>query len=864
MSTKRMVDILILILIAVVVPVAGRQEGSARLASPDSAATVTVAAGPEYEAGGLHQFFFGAHYRELWTTPLQVEVLDFDRFAGGLTLLKRGGGEQTKSLRFIGKDGKQYAFRSINKDPTKVLPPELQETLARSIVQDQISSAHPYAALVVGPLAKAVGVLYAEPRLVVLPDDSKLGEFRAEFKNVMGFIEERPDEGPDGEPGFAGSEKVVGTDKLFEELAEDHDDDVDSETFLMARLLDIFVGDWDRHNGQWRWARFKRDDRKLWYPIPRDRDQAFAKLDGLLPSLAEKRYVVIQMENFAKKTPDIISLVFSGRHLDRRFLNDLDHEAWRKVTEAFIAKLTDEVIAQAVRNLPPEIYAKSGEALTKKLIARRSLMSKASDQYYRNLAKFVDVKISDQNEFAEIIRQGNGDVDVKIYARDKDTGDKQDKLIYQRLFKKGETQEIRLYLLGGNDKAVVQGEAGGITLRVVGGTGRDELVDDSNAKNYFYDVKDGTQFVAAAKTKIRAGKIDSVVNRYENTPITADYGSRTKPLPFFGYNVDDGIFLGGGPIIFKYGFRKSPFARQMVFLGNYAFTTGAFRLRYAGVFIGFINNIHLYLEGEATVPKRVENFYGFGNATRRDKALEKDDFYRTRFNEYLVRPTLFTYLHRSVYVSLGAAYKFTDLRPRDNTFIGMQLPYGSEQAALLELSSAIQYDSRDRAAAPTKGLYGRLDVFHFPKVFDNESAFTKLRGDSRVYLGSKDVTLALRAAGQRVWGRFPFYEAAYLGGSVSLRGFRLQRFAGDAAALGSAELRFFLARIFLLVPTDVGLFGLADAGRVWLDGKSEGGWHKDFGGGLWLAPLRRDFTFSIGAGVSNEQTAVVAGLGFGF
>ncbi len=863
MSPKRMVDILILILLAAA-PVAGRQEGGARQTSPDSTAAVTVAAGAEYEAGGLHRFFFGAHYRDLWTTPLRVEMLNLDRFAGGLTPLKRGGGFQTKSLRFIGKDGRQYAFRSINKDPSKVLPPELQETLARSIVQDQISSAHPYAALVVAPLAKALGVIYAEPRLVILPDDLKLGEFQAEFRNVLGFIEERPTDGPDGEPGFAGSNKIVDTAELFEELAEDHHDDVDSEAFLTARLLDVFVGDWDRHIDQWRWARFKKDDKKLWYPIPRDRDQAFAKLDGLLPSLAEKRYVVTQMENFAKKTPDIISLTFSGRHLDRRFLNDLDNEAWRKVTEAFLSKLTGDVIAQAVRNLPPEIYAKSGEALTKKLAARRSLMSKASDEFYRNLTKFVDVKTSNQDEFAEITRQGSGDIDVKIYARDKNTGDKQDRPVYQRLFKKGETKEIRLYLLGGDDTAAVQGEAGGIALRVIGGTGRDELIDHSKTKNYFYDVKDGTQFVAGAKTKINAGKIDSVVNRYENAPLTPDYGSLVKPLPFFGYNADDGIFLGGGPMIFKYGFRKSPFARQMTFLGNYAFTTGAFRLRYAGVFIGFINNIHLYLEGEATVPKRVGNFYGCGNATRRDKALEKDDFYRTRFNEYLVRPTLFTYLHRRAYVALGAAYKFSDLRPRGGTFIYTQLPYGSEQAALLELSSAIQYDSRDRAAAPTRGFYGRLEVLHFPKVFDNKSDFTKLRGDSRVYWGGKNVTLALRAAGERVWGDFPFYEAAYLGGSGNLRGFRLQRFAGDASAFGSAELRFFLARIFMLVPTDIGLFGLADAGRVWFDGESEGSWHKDFGGGLWLAPLRRDLTFSIGAGVSNELTAVVAGLGFGF
>ncbi|MGH7602292.1 MAG: BamA/TamA family outer membrane protein, partial [bacterium] len=356
-------------------------------------------------------------------------------------------------------------------------------------VQDQISSAHPYAALVVGPLAKALGVLYAEPRLVMLPDDPKLGEFRADFRNVLGFIEERPTDGPNGEPGFAGSDKIVDTEELFEELKEKHDNDVDSEAFLTARLLDVFVGDWDRHVDQWRWARFEKDGKKLWYPIPRDRDQAFAKLDGLLPALAEKRYVVIQMENFAKKTPDIISLTYAGRHLDRRFLIDLDYAAWQKTIEAFLAKLTDGVIAQAVRNLPPEIYAKSGEALTQKLRARRGLIRRAAEQYYRNLAKFVDIKTSDQDEFAEITRQSNGDVDVKIFARDKNTGDKQDQPVYHRLFKKGETKEIRLYLLGGNDKAQVQGESGGITLRVVGGTGGDVLADNSKTKNYFYDVK---------------------------------------------------------------------------------------------------------------------------------------------------------------------------------------------------------------------------------------------------------------------------------------------------------------------------------------------------------------------------------------
>lgn len=830
---------------------------------PEALRTTTVIAG-DYAAGGVHRFFFGAHYRDLWTTPVKVEVLDLEKFAGGLKPLKRGGGFQTKSLRFEGKDGKQYAFRSINKDPAKVLLEELRDTFAKDILQDQVSIAHPYAALVVAPLAEAAGVLHAEPRLVFLADDPKLGEFRDDFRNVLGFIEERPDDGPDGEPGFAGSDKIENTQELFETLEKDPDNTVDSEAFLTARLLDVFVGDWDRHVDQWRWARFKKDDRKLWYPIPRDRDQAFAKFDGLFPSLAERRYAVMQMEGFNKKTPDIISLTFSGRHLDRRFLLDLEYARWQKITENFLAKLTDTVINDAVKKLPPEIYAKSGEALTKKLLDRRAVMRKASDQYYQNLAKYVDLKTSNEGELAEINRQNNGDVEVAIFGRNQDTGEKNDKLFYRRLFKNGETKEIRLYLLGGNDKAVVQGEGGGIALRVIGGLGADELVDNSKTKNYFYDVKAGTKFVAGPQTKVRAGKIDSIANFYENTPLLRDYGVIAKPLPFLGYNVDDGVFLGGGPMIFNYEFRKKPFARQTVALGNYAFKTGAFRIRYSGLFIDFLPNVHLYLEAQATVPKAVKNFYGFGNTTTRDDSLDAENFYRFKSNDYHLRPTFYMYLSRQTRLGFGVAYKYSSVRLNDTSFVKSTRPFGIDLKSLFAIESEWQYDSRDHERVPTRGFFGRVNFALTPSILDNQDTFSKLRTDWRTYFGNQHITLALRAAGERVWGVAPFYEAAFLGGSESLRGFRFQRFAGDATAWGNAELRLHLTRFRLVVPTALGVFGLADAGRVWVDGKSNGAWHKNFGGGISLAPVRREFMFTIGAGVSNERTAVVAGLGYAF
>ena len=81
------------------------------------------AAGPQYGAGGLRQLLLGREYRSLWTTPISVEVLDLRTFAGGLRPVSRGGGEETKALLFQGQDGREFLFRSVDKDPSATLPP---------------------------------------------------------------------------------------------------------------------------------------------------------------------------------------------------------------------------------------------------------------------------------------------------------------------------------------------------------------------------------------------------------------------------------------------------------------------------------------------------------------------------------------------------------------------------------------------------------------------------------------------------------------------------------------------------------------------------------------------------------------------
>ncbi|MBL8989652.1 MAG: hypothetical protein JNJ80_25500, partial [Gemmatimonadetes bacterium] len=207
------------LLAALVAVAVGAGDGSGQ-ASSGFRDTVTVVPGPGYAKGGVYRFFFGTRYRQLWTSPVRVPRLDLATYGGGLRPLKRGGGQQTKSLRFVGADGRQYAFRSVDKDPTVVLPEDLRETFADRVFQDQISAGHPAGALIVGPILTAAGILHAEPTMVVMPDDPALGDYRAEFAGVLGLLEERPRDDDEEGVSFAGARDVVSTEELFDRLDE--------------------------------------------------------------------------------------------------------------------------------------------------------------------------------------------------------------------------------------------------------------------------------------------------------------------------------------------------------------------------------------------------------------------------------------------------------------------------------------------------------------------------------------------------------------------------------------------------------------------------------------------------------------------
>jgi hemolysin activation/secretion protein len=92
-----------------------------------------------------------------------------------------------------------------------------------------------------------------------------------------------------------------------------------------------------------------------------------------------------------------------------------------------------------------------------------------------------------------------------------------------------------------------------------------------------------------------------------------------------------------------------------------------------------------------------------------------------------------------------------------------------------------------------------------------------------------------------------------------------QRYAGDGAVYASAELRVPLNDMIGRLPLDWGVLGLADAGRVYVDGESPGGWHPVTGYGLWFGlrghPLKV-VTLTMVSEVGHTGLHLRAGLGF--
>ncbi|MBT8400611.1 MAG: metallophosphoesterase [Rhodothermia bacterium] len=831
---------------------------------PDYSDSVKVIAiNPEYGAGALKRAFLGSHHRDLWTTPVAAPYLDMGRTAGGLTPVKRGGGLQTTSIRLRGANGKQYVLRSLDKDPSRSIPPSLKNTVAVDIVQDQVTSINPYGAYMIPPMAAAIGIFHTDPQLVYVPDDPRLEPFRNLVAGRLMMFEDRPDDDMSDEVRYGRSKDVESASKMYESINEDNDDYVDQQMFVKARLFDMLISDWDRHRDQWRWASFDNEGKgRHFKPIPRDRDWAFNKMNGLFPSMA--RYFDPKFQDFEKDYGSIRGLTGNGLEQDRRFTAALTRADWLQAANHIQDALTDEVIDDAVRRLPEPIYEQVGQDIALKLRLRRDKLHTVAETYYELLAATVDIVGSHKHERFVVRPLDRETTEVLVYKTSKEGEIR--KQIYQRTFSASETDELRLYGLGGNDTFELHGSSPSIKVRAIGGPGEDRFVNDAGALSsrfHVYDTEKGNAF------ELESGKVTRTDDPFMTSYNPKEYKHDSRfPRAFFGSNPDDGVFVGGGIRTVSHGFKKLPYARENTLLANFAAKTGAFNVVYRGHFVRAIGPYDLLLNASWLSPNNIRNFYGLGNETENEEDDRK--FYQAQFTQINVSPRLRLHHPLGATFEFGTFIKVTDVKQDADRFTGAPQagvsPSSFDDQWFTGAHFSAVFSKVDQPGNPRQGFRMRNDFVANIGVRNATDSYGKIGSDLTIYMSpslSPQLTFAARIGVEHTMGSFPFYDASTLGGANNLRGHRSTRFAGRTAFYQNLEMRLRLLRFSAyLANGDGGILGFIDNGRVWTEVDAPNRtWHQGYGGGLW-AHVLDTFTIATWVGASADDFTYTLTLGF--
>jgi len=803
------------------------------LVFPDS--TRITVHGAYNRVDGFHRWIFGENYRKEWAAEVKLPLINIQHACGGLRPIREGGGMETKSMRMRDHTGKEWVIRSVEKVPDKVVPVKLRGTFALAWVDDSYSAQHPFSALVVPPLAEAAGVPHTNPVIGVLVADTALGDFGRAFAGRAVLLEER-------EPGG----RSETTTKLLEDMNRDHDHTIDGAGFLRARMLDVLIGDWDRHADQWRWKATKEGKGKVYSAIPRDRDQVIHVQQGVFPSIASLPWMDPVLGDFNGRLKQLrYSPLFKSGFLSAYPSAQLSHERYTQVVEQFVKSETDGVLEAGLRRLPPEDYRLRHKELLARFRQRRDDIPRLMEFYYRFINRIVDIRTSDKAEHITI-SDGPGQGMHVVINKAGDTGQKGEVLMDMNYIP-SVTREVRLFTMGGNDRITINTSTTPVKLRIVDSTGAKTL-----------------NILSSSRTLNLYGYGDSTVFGGDVLRLRSHYNTDTLNLKFMPsdpYNVwmpfitgeinrDDGLLAGlGFRFTGKSGFRKLPFSNRQELMISHSFRTKAFSLNYYGQWTGVMSNTDFTLKVRADAPDNSMNFFGTGNQTFLNKAGNYRIYYRARFNLYEVDPAFRWHTGARSTLSIGPSLQMYTTGSSDNSGRSVSQPglittYDSTtfNSDKLHLGLAAAYidDRRDDKIFPAKGFYFRMQLNAYAGANARSRSFVQFRPELTYYLRADTAGILVfsdRIGGGISIGHYAFYQSMFLGGQGNLLGYLQNRFAGRSMLFNNLQFRLRLANIpGYILPGQLGVTGFYDTGRVWAKGEHSDTWHQGVGGGVYFAP----------------------------
>ncbi|EDM43221.1 outer membrane protein [unidentified eubacterium SCB49] len=830
---------------------------------------------------GVYNFIWGKRYREYFGRPVSAPVAILNQRETPLTITKKGGGHQSFSARLADAQGKEYAMRGLEKNALKFLRFKIKglafneenykDTFAEEAVYDFFSTTHPYMQLVINPLAAASKINHANTQLYYLPKQPGFELLGSKYGNQLYYIEERPNDEHKNFEGYNRANpdvkgKIVqfeSTTDVFEKIKEDEKYSLDQRAFIRARLFDMLIGDWDRHNDQWRWAQYRvNDDDIRFIPVPRDRDAAFSKFDGIAIPLIRLALPDVRFwQSYDAEIPNIKWFNGEGNNLDRALLNKFDYSVWMEEAKNIQEGITNEVIEKAFKKLPKEVQDEKAEAIKEKLKGRLQNLVDIAEVYGKRMDAIVSVHGTNKDDIFTITRLANGKTKVTI-ARD--LKNKKNKVFYNRTFNTKETKEIWLYGLEDDDLFIVNGDNSDheIKVRLIGGYGKDKFDISNKKKLKVYDWRH-------EKTKFEDKKpANQLTNRYETNTWHWRYFKENNNilLPAIGFRRDDGLFLGATDTYTNNEFNGNPFRYQHALSVNYFFETSALELDYDGVFANVFPNWNLEVGVYATNSGYAKNYFGAGNETTHDEDDVDLEFNRAR-TEQIIGDIGFAskyFKAKGIFetweIEEDADRLFNSTNFGSTGLLDRQYYVGGEATVFYENKDAADFPTKELMLSATLGYKSNIDLE------DNNFGYASAKiGIKQKLIASGNLVFSTLIEGKTNFGNdYFFYHAPSIGGDNGLRGFRDERFTGDSYLYQTSDLNIRLGKIVTsVIPINYGIYGGFDYGRVWLENENSDLWHTSQGGGIWLSGLN-SFGLNAGYFTSKEGAQVQIGFGFGF
>jgi len=834
----------------------------------------------EIDKSWFFKSIWGERYRDVYAIKVAAPTVDLDTLFGGLEVVRKGGGHQSKSLRLVNKEGKEYVMRALRKSAEIYLQSmafkeqyvvgEFENTFTESLLEDFYTGSHPYAPFTIAELSDAVGIYHTNPKLYYIPKQKAIKDFDDEFGDELYMVEERTDSGHGNLKSFGYSNTLESTDDILRRLRTDEKYLVDNTAYIKARLFDMMIGDWDRHTDQWRWARFKdkENDKIIYKPVPRDRDQAFSIMgDGPLMNLTTRIVPGLTlMEGFNEEIRSVKGFNGSPKTfaLDMALLPETTLDVWRTQVKYIQDNINEEVIDRAFKSFPKEVQGATITKIKKTLLARKRNLMQTAEEYYALINKYSVVTGTDKDDHFTISQLPNGD--TKVVGNRIKNG-KKGEVFFNKIFDQDITKEIWIYGLDDDDQFEIRGKKGKIKLRLVGGQNNDvyDVIDSRGVYVYDHISKKNT-FKNIKSAKMRLTN-DYETNTYQPIKLKS---SSNQIIPTIGSNPDDGFKIGFANIYTFNGFRQNPFTSQHTVNAAFYFATKGYDLGYKGEFAHAIGKANLELDARFTSPNYSINFFGFGNDTENlDDDLELD-YNRVKLQTLRLTPSLVWRGDLGSKLRVGITYENMEVEETEDRFVNTFYVANGEDSSksFVGADAEYSYSNSDNAAFPTLGMATSLHLGYKSNTEDGKQNFgyiiPSLSFDYKLVPSGRLVLATKWKAHFNIGDGYEFYQGASIGGMDGLRGFRNQRFTGKKSYYQNTDLRFRLKRLKTgLLPVTMGIYAGYDYGRVWLPDEDSDTWHTSYGGGFFFnATDIVSMTFAYFDSVDGPRFAF--GIGFGF